>query len=430
MLIEFRVENHRSLRDEQALTMRASADCDDINDLRQRRIEGCPDSLLPVAALYGANGSGKSNLLSALGFMREAVLDSHRSWPPEQGVPRQPFAWGGKRNEPSFFEVAILIKGIRYEYGFVADNNRILEEWLYAWINNNKEIWFVRDDNGYEFGRGLVGKNEIVRQATKPNALFVSTSIKYRHKQIIPLYRWFRDLEINNVGKGGRISPRLLDSYQLAKDFEKWLRPKSRRSLFERELISEFLELIRAADVGIVDLKVESGGNGICDGQKRFVRPCTTVWLKHEYGNHEAWLPLDKESHGTLMLFQIGPILLDILRRGGVLVIDELEKSLHFLLALELVHQFNNPVSNPRNAQLVFTTHDTQLLGTVTGNPPLRRDQIWFTEKNQEGATYLYPLTDYKPLEGENLERGYLQGRYGAIPFLGDFSKVAEGLVR
>lgn len=126
-----------------------------------------------------------------------------------------------------------------------------------------------------------------------------------------------------------------------------------------------------------------------------------------------------EESNGTQTLFHLALPVLRSLQRGGILLIDELERSLHPVLAKQIIDQFNDPTANPNNAQLIFTTHDTNLLGTTLGEPALRRDQVWLTEKDAEGATVLYPLTDYKPRKAENLERGYLQGRYGAIPFLG-----------
>jgi AAA15 family ATPase/GTPase len=135
---------------------------------------------------------------------------------------------------------------------------------------------------------------------------------------------------------------------------------------------------------------------------------------------------LEEESNGTQKLFQLALPVLLALREGSVLVVDELESSLHPSLAQEIVILFNNPSKNPNNAQLIFSTHDTNLLGTILGEPVLRRDQVWLTEKDPEGGTVLYPLTDYKPRKSENLERGYLQGRYGAIPFLGKFAWAFE----
>jgi hypothetical protein len=150
------------------------------------------------------------------------------------------------------------------------------------------------------------------------------------------------------------------------------------------------------------------------------------VLVRHQHSGSEAWLPLEQESQGTRTLFELAPPLIRALRRGSVLAIDELEASLHPLLAAHVVRQFHDPETNPRNAQIIFTTHDTNLLGTTLGDPLLRRDQIWLTEKDREGATSLYPLSDYKPRKAENIERGYLQGRYGAIPFLGDLGIAPE----
>jgi AAA15 family ATPase/GTPase len=130
-------------------------------------------------------------------------------------------------------------------------------------------------------------------------------------------------------------------------------------------------------------------------------------------------LPFAEESDGTKVLLWRAPLLIDALHSGGLVIVDELEASLHPLLALRLVELFNDPVANSKNAQLIFSTHDTNLLNGISSDAPLRRDQIWLTEKSMDGATEIFPLTDYKPRKSENLERGYLMGRYGAIPFLG-----------
>ncbi len=433
MLIEFRVENHRSIRDEQALTMEAGRVGDEM-DPRPRSVKGQPVRLLPVAALYGANASGKSNLLGALSFMRDAVIQSHRAWPPEGGVPREPFAWGAKATEPSLFEVTVLVDGVRYQYGFVVDDQRFLEEWLYAWPIGRKQTWFERESDDFTFGEHLLGENRLVKQITRSNALFLSAAVQHRHEQLAPLYRWFRTLHTVNIGRRRRLMPGMPPDRWVWRSLDASLGYGPQQvALFDEAdpddqrtepLRESFRELLRAADIGIVDVKLEEdhGETRRASGLRGDSR--VRLLLRHQSSEDDAWLPLEEESQGTLRLFRIGPVLLDTLRSGGMLLIDELEASLHPLLALEIVRQFNDPARNPRNAQLVFTTHDTNLLGTVTGSPPLRRDQIWLTEKDHEGATCLYPLTDYKPRKAENLERGYLQGRYGAIPFLGDLAKI------
>lgn len=416
MLIEFRTENYRSLRDEQALTLQAGR-VGKSDDPRPRRVQGYAEPLLTVAALYGANASGKSNVLGALGFMREAVLTSHRAWRPEGGVPRQPFAWGGKPSEPSLFEITLLTGGIRYQYGFVANDERFLEEWLYAWPQGRKQTWFVRDGDAYKFGEHLGGENKLIEQVTRPNALFLSAAVQHRHERLVPVYWWFQTLAAINVS-GSKAEGAFWEIASELRNIGRWLHDGQR--------IDEFLKLLQGADVGIIGLKLGKPSYGTDTNTGKFISVFPPkVLLQHGTDSDGAWLPLEEESQGTRTLCHNGPLLLDTLRDGGVLLIDELEASLHPLLALEIVRQFNDPARNPRNAQLIFTTHDTHLLGTAAGDPPLRRDQIWLTEKDREGATCLYPLTDYKPREGENLERGYLQGRYGAIPFLGELARVA-----
>jgi uncharacterized protein len=431
MLIEFRVENHRSIRDEQVLTMRAGR-VGAPDDPRPRAVPGdkAGAGVLPVAALYGANASGKSNLLAAFHFMRQAIVHSHRHWPPDEGIPRAPFAWGSRPSEPSLFEVTILYEGRRYRYGFVADDERFLEEWLYAWPAGRKQSWFEREGDDFAFGEHLRGENRMIQQVTRPNALFLSAAAQHRHEQLAGIYRWFQATRTVNVDR------RHHQGVYADLGFASWLRQifdgKPARTQFYpfgKELsVDDRLEsvraLLRAADVGIVDLKLEYHDDepGARSGP---ARP-SQLMVRHQSTADNAWLPLDEESHGTQALFRMAPYLLSALQRGGLLVIDELEASLHPLLALQVVRQFNDPRANPRNAQLLFTTHDTNLLGTEPGEPALRRDQIWLTEKDKEGATCLYPLTDYKPRKAENLERGYLQGRYGAIPFLGPLARVAE----
>jgi len=188
----------------------------------------------------------------------------------------------------------------------------------------------------------------------------------------------------------------------------------------KKSILEGFRGLLKKADVGIVDLRVEKNGT---DDKRRGV---PRFFLRHQSKSDDAWLPLEEESRGTQMLFHMALSILQVLQNGGVLLVDELERSLHPMLAREIIRQFNDPTANPQNAQIIFTTHDTNLLGTTCGEPALRRDQVWLTEKDVEGATVLYPLTDYKPRKAENLERGYLQGRYGAIPFLGDFLVAPE----
>ncbi len=423
MLIEFRVENYRSLREEQVLTLEADKGPEE-DDARPREEVGYSKPLLPVAVIYGGNASGKSNVLSAIAYMRGAVIESHRGWSPEpeEGVPLDPFAWGEKKEEPSHFETVMLVNGVRYEYGFSATAESFTEEWLYAFPKGKKQAWFERDPgNVFKYGDSLKGEYKTVEQVTRPNSLFLSAAAQNRHAQLSPIYSWFASIRPINVNL----------------NFAVWQRPSvmatnnliaaildNRNGVVANpdHLANRFRTMLHNADLGISDVKVVK--SEIDPATKRPSRP-TRFLIKHEGPYADAWLPLEEESAGTKTLFRIGAYILQALENGGILVVDELEASLHPCLARELVRMFNDPKSNPNNAQLIFSTHDTNLLGTTVGEAALRRDQVWLTEK-KDGATVLYPLTDYKPRNGENLERGYLQGRYGAIPFLGNFIPVPE----
>jgi len=427
MLIEFRVENHRSLRDEQVLTMEAGRVGDEA-DLRPRHVPGHAEGLLPVAVLYGANASGKSNVLSALAFMRDAVVDSHRQWSPDGGVPRDPFAWGPKRTEPSLFEASLLLDEVRYQYGFVASDECFLEEWLHAWPNGKKQVWFERDGATFKFGDNLKGENKLIQEVTRPNALFLSAAVQHKHEQLQPAFSWFASLRTSNVPVGEYLKRRVRADYSARTltyltrvcdefSFESDLPVLISNESSTEPLVARFRALLRHADLGIEDLRTEKAGPG--DADSRPGRP--RCRLKHHSQSSDAWLPLDEESQGTQALFRLALPTLQAIQDGGAIIVDELDASLHPALAQEIVRQFNDPATNPHNAQLIFTTHDTNLLGTNLGEPALRRDQVWLTEKDNDGGTVLYPLTDYKPRKAENLQRGYLQGRYGAIPFLGDF---------
>jgi uncharacterized protein len=426
MLIEFRVENHRSLRDEQVLTMEAGRVGDDA-DPRPRQVSGYAESLLPVAVLYGANASGKSNVLAALAFMRDAVILSHRSWPPDEGVPRDPFTWGPKREEPALFEVSFVIDDVRYQYGFVASDERFQEEWLHAWPNGKKQIWFEREGDAFKFGEHLKGENKLMQEVTRANALFLSTAAQHRHPQLTRIFLWFQSLQTVNLSANERFpSPRRVAVGSALRRIDDEIDPR-RKMVFtsqgaEGPLLDRLRVLLKNADLGIIDLRtIKPWPND------PFQRPePPRIQLKHNSGFDDAWLPLEEESQGTQTLFRIALPILHVLEKGGIMLVDELEASLHPALAQHIIRQFNDPASNPRNAQLICTTHDTNLLGTTLGKSPLRRDQVWLTEKDDAGATVLYPLTDYKPRKAENIERGYLQGRYGAIPFLGEFHLGGE----
>jgi uncharacterized protein len=412
MLIRFRVRNFRSLRDEQELSMVASLRDDGRGAVH---VETLGVDLLQVAGIYGANAAGKSNVLDALRFLQTAVTSSHRQWRPEGPIPHDPFvldpAW---RSRPSRFAIDFLLDGLHFQYGFELNAEVVLREWLYAFPNKRRQTWFTRDKQEFTFGRSLKGANRTIQGLTRRNSLFLSAAAENNHPSLSPVYR--------------RLAGGLL--------FTKRDDENARLVSLTRKLASggqdrkSIVDLLSLADFGIVDVRTKGGAIDLA--VKELVNNLSFQigpWEKnrnllaqldfyHRSKGDPVPLSIEHESLGTLAwLSLIGPII-SALNRGAVLCIDELDSSLHPLLATEAIKIFESPAKNKNRAQLIFNTHDTALLGNLLRHPSLRRDQIWFVEKDEEGATKLYPLTDFKPRNLENLERGYLQGRYGAIPFI------------
>jgi len=402
MLIEFRVANFRSLRDEQAITLEADPEIDS-EDIRLRSSTGHDCPLLPIAVIYGSNASGKSNLLAALGFMRTAVLHSADLWPAGHRIPRTAFAWAGRSAMPSLFEVTLLLDQVKYQYGFQLDDYSILEEWLFKWDGLSRVRIFEREHQRLECPAETRPFLEAVAAATQPSGLYLSAGRVVPHTELGPLQRWFERILI---ASGNAFSPA-----EETREHESWLPGVDGG---HSQGWRHTLDFLRSLDLGIVDIKLAQqavpGGTAV-----------RRILVKHST-DENSWLDLSDESRGTQCLIQLAPYIIRAIETGGLLLVDELESSLHPLIGLAIIRLFSDPSSNPHHAQVLFTTHDTRMLGTTLGDPTLRRDQVWFAEKDKEGASVIYPLTDFRSSDCENLERGYLQGRYGAIPYCGSFS--------
>jgi uncharacterized protein len=422
LLIRFRVENFRSIHAEQELSLVASPLSERAETLVH--FDRYDLDLLRAAAVYGPNASGKSTLFAALDFMKTAVTDSHRKWAPDSGIPRVPFALDPEAAKaPSLFALDLLLDGVRYEYGFVADSSRFLEEWLYAYPRGRKQEWFTRDaarKEEFTFSRLFQGANRTIGGFTRPNSLFLSTAAQNNHPALEPIYEWISNL--------------FLMDEQSRSTFETIVFQLCMDESF-RAGVQAFLQ---SADLGITDIEVieedltsfaQRFNLAMDDPEVRNAFPSPRVGagvqLRHRTGSADTHvvLPFNQESQGTRAMFSLAGLMVAVLRAGTVLVVDELDRSLHPLLALKVVSIFTDPVANPNNAQLIFNTHDTNLLDTSI----LRRDQIWFTEKGDDGATRLFPLTDFRARKYENLERGYLQGRYGAVPAVGGAGLMPVG---
>jgi AAA15 family ATPase/GTPase len=423
VLLRFRVENYRSFKEPQELSLIAGSLADDKAPIH--RSESLGVGVLPVAALYGANASGKTNVFKALAYMDNAIENSQRTWRPDGPIPFEPFRFSQSNpGTQSTFDVDLLLGGTRFTYGFSLNASAILREWLYAYPSGKRQTWFTREHDRkpvFSFGKHLTGENRSIESLTRPNSLFLSAAAQNNHTQLLPIYQWFTS-RLQFVSQ--ERSPLVLQT--------------AKRCLAEPAYKQEIVRLLAAADLGIIDLEVseepidgdvQEAVNALLAriaeklAPENAERPTTKVdplflrtRLKHKTASSEAGVPLqiEDESAGTIAwLGLLGPAL-TALKNGGTVVVDELDASLHPLLALQLVQIFNDQQTNQSGAQLVFNTHDTNLLDQSV----LRRDQIWFIEKDDQGASHLYPLTDFKPRKDENLKRGYLQGRYGAIPYV------------
>jgi hypothetical protein len=427
-IIEFRIQNHRSLRDEQILSLVAAGE----GHPGIIHPAGLGETLLPVAAIYGANASGKSNVLDALAFMAKAVAFSQTVWQPDTGIPRQPhlLLTTDDESRPSMFAAQMMVSGVRYEFGFAVNDDHVVEEWLHAWPSGRKQEWYSRDGQSFDFGRNLSGENKAIEALTRPNSLFLSAAAQNNHPQLTPIYQWFSQ-RLRVLGFSGSTSTDLR-----LRRAHRWWEQFSEKNLTLPNILPDLdrrrgqvRSLLTSSDLGIEDFMVEEDRSPGLRGKQADTnprRPQLTFAHENKTNQMRVWFELDQESTGTQVLVSILPHLLHILEEGGMLAIDELN-SLHPTLALAIVQLFQDPAKNPRGAQLLFNTHESTLLGNLLSDPPpLRRDQVWLTEKDRDGATHLYPLTDFKPRPTENLQRGYLQGRYGAIPFIGSLDLTTK----
>jgi uncharacterized protein len=420
MLLDFRADNARSFRERVELSLLATrvAEKEVVREIPWRE-EGHPLGVLPVAGVFGANASGKSNLLRVMDDMRTFVLSSFRLGSPRSRLPTWPFRLAGDRGEsPSTYEVDLILDGIRHQYGFRLDSKRILEEWATWWPHGRSALLFKREGDDVELRAGQRTDARAALGILRSNALFLSTAAAANYSTLLPLYEWFqRNLlfaEANTRPARQALTTELLDQEPYRKQVLALLREADLgiTGASKRELDPEIRErIVHALNI----LRGEEEGSG--SGEEEIEFEDFEVRLLHKVGAEEIELHPSEESLGTMVWFGlIGPVV-DALRNGSVLLADELDASLHPALVNVLVSLFQSKQSNPRRAQLIFNSHDVTLMGD-SAKHVLARDQIWFTEKGEDGGTRLYPLTDLDPRKEEAVSRRYLSGRYGATPIL------------
>lgn len=437
MLVEFSVGNYRSFQAPVTLSMVAAniSSRSDILDTHNVFNAGSRLQLLTSAAIYGANASGKSNLIRAMAFMQRFVLTSSRESQITEAIPVEPFRLNtATESQPSFFEIVFLIKNIQYRYGFQVQRQRVVAEWLYRLGKAREMKLFDRTDDqikitprNFPEGRGL-------EERTRPNALFLSVVAQFNGETAITVLQWFQQLLINTG----------IDS-----DHDLFLAATSFENSAYRLDIEQF---IKRLDIGIEHFEVEYLPIAIPKNmfanmpaeivelitrlQKTMDATRQSIKTVHQRFNDEGQtqdtVMFDLEEHesaGTQRLFGLAPALVHALRHGVVLVIDELDARIHPNLVTELIRLFHSSTTNPHHAQLLFTTHNTNLLSARL----FRRDQVWFVEKSRQGASDLYSLAEYRLNDQKmvrndaSFEKDYVLGRYGAIPFIGNLDELLRG---
>ena len=413
MLIEFSVKNFMSIKDEMTFSMVTGIGDENIENTIKNNSTG--ERYLKSAAIYGANASGKTNFMKAITAAILMVRKSNLRNINEPLSEIRPFKFYLKTiNEPCEFKFVFIKNNIKYIYGFSADINRIYTEYLYQYLSAKPSLVFERKNtNEYKFTQQEQSKLEELSTKNTEKKLFLSTATEWNYEKTKDAYIWFSediDTYHDYMNAGGYV-------------FDKFENDK------EGSLKKFTINLLKQADILIKDYNFEvkdmNLGNIIAFNNikipnenivQKEVRISTFHEIENENGDKENYeLELQEESLGTQNLFFLSPILKESFEKGKVIIVDEIDKSLHPLLVEFIIKLFHNREINKNNAQLIFNTHDTNLLSLDN----FRRDQIWFTEKDpKKGSTELYPLDDFSVRKTENVQKGYLNGRYGAIPFL------------
>jgi uncharacterized protein len=424
MLVELRFKNFASFKDEQTLSLVASSD----KELLERNtLHPGPlgkNRLVRSAVVYGPNASGKTNLIRVLSFIKEFVTGAaNREL--EESIPVTPFKLdAASAQSPSEFELTFIHDAVRYQYGFAVDRKRVYQEWLLAYPKGSPQRWFERHWNGaageydWYFGSHLKGEKAKMAQMTRANAPFLSIGAQFNHPQLTSVYEWFSRYLRTIDGDGGNLT---VVTARMANEDEM--------------LKKKIVQLLQSSDMGIADFSITE--RILKDFDPDMLPTGIPSRFLHLIGSREGELhlldigvfhravdnvsdqvrfSLREESNGTQRLFAFGGPWLDTLAKGYVLAVDELDSSLHPLLVRGLIDLFHSSESNEKDAQLIFNTHDTTLLDADL----FRRDQVWFVEKDSGGASHLYPLLDFSPRKTEALGKGYLMGRYGAIPVMSE----------
>lgn len=391
------------------------------------------ERVLTIAGIYGPNASGKSNVLEALAWLSFAVGRSLRGW--DEFIPREPFKFGKGPVSPSTYELEMVVKGVRYTYNIEINDSEVLFEGLYSYPERRRRVLFEREGMDITFRRGL-GALSGTRELLTPTTLALSAATRLDEHDVRSFGRTVAGIGVLGARRRTMWHRMRTIGYPMTPTGRMFEEASDQPTLFDGAEDDHLntrnmaLALLRFADLGIDDVQFVDASED--DGPRTVSRlgrePRRRLYLMHRVADQHLPFDLDEESDGTQTWFRlIGPTL-DALRRGQTLLFDEIDASLHPRLSARLLELFQDPETNPYGAQLIFTTHDTSLLNY------LNRDEVWLTEKGDNAATTLTALAEYggeKVRRSLNLEKAYLQGRFGGVPELDQYLlRRALGITR
>lgn len=435
MIIQFSFGNYKTFKDKVVLNMVASNYDKDTNEEDNViHIEKQGLRLLKSSVIFGANASGKSKFIDAISFFRKFIIDSSKVTQEGENIDIQPFRLNSKtKGSVSEFEMTFKIKNIIYRYGFEANKTAVTAEWLYSRPAKKEIELLYRSEQTFEYNEKRLSKAGplVAEGLIRKNSLMLSVLAQFNDITAIEILSYFRNL---NCVSGLDEREYKNSSIEKVRDDEK-----------KRQQIVEF---IKSADLGIQDLrhedlyeKLDEEGKEAFDNIRKQFDKFDPHALSMIRTNHIVYNDQNKpdgfvefsmsndESQGTQKYFYFAGLILDALEKGMVLFVDELDSKLHPNLVSKIVSLFNSKITNTKNAQLIFNTHDTNLLSSGV----FRRDQIWFISKDTYGASKLYSLADFKTdvvRKNEPFEENYIRGKYGAIPFLNEFDRITAQILK
>ena len=399
MILEFCVTNYMSIKDDLKLSFIATS-------LKESTVE--PNDLFPVgntgislvrsAVIYGANASGKSNVLKAFDFFKRFIISSFKDSQAGEAIEVENFRLNSTTAvEPTTMEATFTDGDFIYRYGFEVDNKAVRVEWLYKRASKKRakemEVFYRDGNETTVHPKSQLLQELVTKKMVRDNALLLSTAAQFNEATAVSILHWLGDTKI----------------LFCSEDEELW--KKAIKYLDDDELRRRITTFARYADLGIED--ITKTGNRIVSHHRQYDNDGREV-------NNVSFSFTNNESEGTIKYFSLAYPIIDALDNGKRVIIDELDSKLHPLLVKRIVALFNDAKTNPNGAQLLFTAHDTFLLSAGL----FRRDQVWFTQKDSFGATELYSLAEYKVRSTSPFEKEYLNGRYGATPLIGEMEEI------